>query len=134
LEFRTLEARRGGGVMIETEAALNANLKTWAEQMPYQDPQTQFATVLSAHEAIDGHHAWSSGDKAAKHAEFQGMAAVALMQRTVAETPGEALQLLMAADFMEQNPEFALVGGDTKRQQFIDEASAGMRRRGEMEH
>jgi hypothetical protein len=129
LEFRALEARRGGGVMIETEAALNANLKTWAEQMPYQDPQTQFATVLNAHEAIDGHHAWSLGDKAAKHAEFQGMAAVALMQRTVAETPGEALQLLMAADFMEKNPEFALVGGDTKRQQFIDEASAGMRRR-----
>ena len=42
------------------------------------------------------------------------MAAVAVMQRTVAEAPGEALQTLMAPDFMAKNPEFALAGGAPK--------------------
>jgi hypothetical protein len=112
----------------ETEAAVNQNLKTWAERIPYQDPQTQAATIKRAIKAIHGHHAWSPDEKAAKHAEFQGMVALAAMELTVAETPGEALELLMAPDFMEKNPEFALVGGETKRQQFIDEARARMRR------
>jgi hypothetical protein len=112
---------------IETEAALNANLKTWAEQFPYQGPQAQADTIKSAIEAIEGHHAWSPDERAAKHAEFQGMVSLAAMQRTVDETPGEALQMLTAPDFMEKNPEFALVGGEAKRQQFINEARARMR-------
>src|ERR1700738_5163985 len=108
---------------VETEAHVDGNLKAWAEQIADadQDPQTQAATVLRAIEAIEGHHAWSPARKAAKHAEFQGMVSLAAMQRTVDETPGEALQMLMAPDFMAKNPEFALVGGAAKRQQFIDE-------------
>jgi hypothetical protein len=112
---------------VETEAGLNENLKTWAEQCPYMDLQAQVDTIKCAIEAIEGHHAWSSTEKAAKHAEFQGMVSLAAMQRTVTETPGEALQMLTAPDFMEKNPEFAFAGGEAKRQEFINEARARMR-------
>jgi hypothetical protein len=109
---------------LETEAHVVVNLKTCAEQFPYQDqdPQTQADTIQRAQDAIDGHHAWSPSEKAAKHAEFQGMVALAVMRRVVVEAPGEALRMLMAPDFMEETPEFAFAGGAAKRQQLIDEA------------
>jgi hypothetical protein len=114
---------------VETEAHVNGNLRTWAEQIPFQDqdPQTQAATIRSAIEAIDGHHAWSPSEKAAKHAEFQGMVALAVMRRVIAEAPGAALKMLMAPDFMEKNPEFAFAGGEAKRQELVNEARERMR-------